>query len=97
KADLAARRPKTAKLVEHEHLREYVQDKLSGVLRDENGDVVGPFASWKARSRSPTGYPSTSPTTSRCGSPTKRSISPSISKDAARWNGNWWHACAPGG
>ena len=45
KADLAARRPKPAKLVEHQHLREYVQDKLSGVLRDGNGDVVGPFAS----------------------------------------------------
>jgi IS30 family transposase len=36
KADLAARRPKQAKLVERQHLREYVQDKLSGVLRDEN-------------------------------------------------------------
>jgi len=51
KADLAARRPKAAKLVEHPHLREYVQDKLSGVLRDENGDVVGPFASWKGRNK----------------------------------------------
>ena len=51
KADLAARRPKAAKLVEHQHLREYVQDKLSGVLRDENGDVVGPFASWKGRNK----------------------------------------------
>ena len=40
KADLAARRPKVAKLLEHERLREYVQEKLSGVLRDENGDVV---------------------------------------------------------
>ena len=51
KADLAARRPKPAKLVEHEHLREYVQDKLSGVLRDESGDAVGPFASWKGRNK----------------------------------------------
>jgi len=51
KADLAARRPKAAKLVEHEHLREYVQDKLSGVLRDENGQVRGPFASWKGRNK----------------------------------------------
>jgi IS30 family transposase len=51
KADLAARRPKTAKLVEYEELREYVQDKLSGVLRDENGDVTGPFASWKGRNK----------------------------------------------
>ena len=51
KADLAARRPKVAKLLEHERLREYVQEKLSGVLRDENGDVVGPFASWKGRNK----------------------------------------------
>jgi IS30 family transposase len=51
KADLAARRPKTVKLVEHEHLREYVQDKLSGVLRGENGEAVGPFASWKGRNK----------------------------------------------
>jgi len=51
KADLAARRPKAAKLVEHERLREYVQDKLSGVLRDENGDAVGPFTSWKGRNK----------------------------------------------
>jgi IS30 family transposase len=51
KADLAARRPKTAKLVEHGRLREYVQEKLSGVLRDETGDVVGPFASWKGRNK----------------------------------------------
>src|SRR4029079_13646407 len=51
KADLAARRPKTAKLVEHEHLREYVQDKLSGVIRDCDGNVVGLFASWKGRNK----------------------------------------------
>lgn len=51
KADLAARRPKVAKLVEHERLREYVQEKLSGVIRDENGAVVGPFASWKGRNK----------------------------------------------
>jgi IS30 family transposase len=51
KADLAARRPKSAKLADHEDLREYVQDKLSGVLRDENGDVTGPFASWKGRNK----------------------------------------------
>lgn len=38
-ADLAARRPKVAKLVEHEPLREYVQEVLSGVIRDENGEV----------------------------------------------------------
>lgn len=50
-ADLAARRPKVAKLVEHEPLREYVQEVPSGVIRDENGEVVGPFASWKGRNK----------------------------------------------
>ena len=51
KADLAARRPKPAKLAEHSRLREYVQDKLSGVIRDCDGNVVGPFASWKGRNK----------------------------------------------
>jgi DNA-binding CsgD family transcriptional regulator len=51
KADLAARRPKPAKLAEHSRLREYVQDKLSGVIRDGDGIVVGPFASWKGRNK----------------------------------------------
>ena len=51
KADLAARRPKPAKLAEHSRLREYVQDKLSGVIRDGDGNVVGPFASWKGRNK----------------------------------------------
>ncbi len=51
KADLAARRPKTAKLVLHEQLRSYVRDKLSGVLLDENGDMVGPTTSWKGRNK----------------------------------------------
>ncbi len=32
KADLAARRPKPAKLAEHSRLREYVQDKLSAPM-----------------------------------------------------------------
>jgi IS30 family transposase len=51
KADLAVRRPKRAKLAEHSRLREYVQDKLSGVIRDDDGNVVGPFASWKGRNK----------------------------------------------
>jgi transcriptional regulator with XRE-family HTH domain len=51
KADLAARQPKTAKLAEYGRLREYVQDKLSGVFRDENGEVMGPSASWKGRNK----------------------------------------------
>jgi hypothetical protein len=88
KADLAARRPKPAKLAEHPQLREYVQDKLSGVIRDDDGKwwdrsrrgkAATNRGEWTAggqppgaRSRSPTGCPSTSPTMSRCGSPTKR-------------------------
>ena len=42
---------KPAKLAEHSRLREYVQDKLSGVIRDGDGNVVGPFASWKGRNK----------------------------------------------
>ncbi|MDF6104092.1 helix-turn-helix domain-containing protein, partial [Gordonia hongkongensis] len=33
KAQQAAKRPKTAKLVAHVELREYVQDRLAGVVR----------------------------------------------------------------
>ena len=51
KAELAARRPKPAKLAVNSRLREYVQDKLSGVIRDGDGNVVGPFASWTGRNR----------------------------------------------
>lgn len=51
KSDLAARRPKTAKLVANERLRAYAQQKLSGVLVDEHGDVVGPTTSWKGRNK----------------------------------------------
>ncbi|PYE11860.1 IS30 family transposase [Williamsia limnetica] len=51
KADLAARRPKPAKLAEHPKLQEFVQDRLSGVIRDGDGNVVGPSASWKGRNK----------------------------------------------
>jgi hypothetical protein len=37
-----------AKLAEHPLPREHFHDKLSGVIRDGDGNVVGPFASWKA-------------------------------------------------
>lgn len=44
KADLVAQRPKTAKLVANEPLRQYVQDRLSGVVRRPDGSaVVGPL------------------------------------------------------
>lgn len=49
KAQQAARRPKTAKLVENPRLREYVQDRLAGNVRQPDGTIVpGPKpAPWK--------------------------------------------------
>jgi IS30 family transposase len=48
KAQTAARRPKTAKLVTNPRLREYVQTRLSGQLRRPDGTVVaGPPTIWK--------------------------------------------------
>ncbi len=41
-AERRARRPKVAKLVANERLRDYVQDRLSGVVRIKDGRVVGP-------------------------------------------------------
>lgn len=40
KAQQAAKRPKTAKLVTNKQLREYVQDRLAGNVRGPNGTVV---------------------------------------------------------
>jgi IS30 family transposase len=53
KAELLARRPKTAKLVGNESLREYVQERLSGEVRRSDGTaVVGPAtAPWKGRNK----------------------------------------------
>jgi IS30 family transposase len=53
KAELLARRPKTAKLVANERLREYVQERLSGQVRRQDGTPVpGPVtAPWKGRNR----------------------------------------------
>ena len=52
-AERRARRPKTAKLVVNERLHRYVQDKLSGVVRGADGQViVGPCAApWKGRNK----------------------------------------------
>ena len=52
-AQRRARRPKTAKLVSNDRLRQYVQDKLSGVVRGADGQVVpGPSAAqWKGRNK----------------------------------------------
>jgi IS30 family transposase len=54
KAELVARRPKPAKLVANDRLREYVQHRLSGVIRAPDGTVVsGPVApAWKGRNKS---------------------------------------------
>ena len=53
KADLVARRPKTAKLVANERLREYVQERLSGQVRRPDGTAVaGPLnTAWKGRNK----------------------------------------------
>jgi IS30 family transposase len=53
KAELMAARPKTAKLLAHPHLRDYVQDRLSGVLRGPDGvEIAGPAVpTWKGRSK----------------------------------------------
>lgn len=40
KAQQAAKRPKTAKLVDNERLRDYVQDRLAGNVRRPDGTVV---------------------------------------------------------
>lgn len=49
KAQQAAKRPKTAKLVENDRLREYVAERLAGQVRRPDGTVVaGPDApAWK--------------------------------------------------
>lgn len=45
KADMAARRPKVAKLVANERLHAYVEDRLAGkIASPESGDVLGPPA-----------------------------------------------------
>ncbi|GGV09430.1 IS30 family transposase [Kitasatospora aureofaciens] len=53
KAELAAKRPKPAKLAEHERLRNYVQDRLAGVIHARDGrPVEGPRTQeWKGRNK----------------------------------------------
>jgi IS30 family transposase len=49
-ADRAARRPKPAKLAVHARLRQYVQDRLAGVIVAPSGEPVpGPEVAWKGR------------------------------------------------
>lgn len=53
KAQQAAKRPKTAKLVAHKRLREYVQERLSGNVRRTDGTIAtGPqTGAWKGRNK----------------------------------------------
>src|SRR3954449_3518305 len=53
KAELLARRPKTAKLVTNDRLRQYVQERLSGQVRYLDGKPAsGPVAApWKGRNK----------------------------------------------
>src|SRR3982751_2437816 len=53
KAELVARRPKTAKLAADPRLREYVQDRLAGNVRRPDGTAVGGPAvkPWKGRNK----------------------------------------------
>ncbi len=53
KAELVARRPKTAKLVANDRLREYVQERLAGQVRRPDGvGVPGPAAPrWNGRNQ----------------------------------------------
>ncbi|MGN6244082.1 MAG: IS30 family transposase [Motilibacteraceae bacterium] len=52
KAETAAKRPKTAKLVANPELRDYVQERLAGNLQRADGTVAeGPAAAWKGRNK----------------------------------------------
>ena len=49
-ADLRARRPKTAKLAANDRLRDYVQDRLAGLIAAPDGTPVpGPTVRWRGR------------------------------------------------
>jgi IS30 family transposase len=51
-AERRARRPKEAKLATNERLRDYVQDRLSGLVTTPAGRVVGPEGPhWKGRNK----------------------------------------------
>ena len=50
KAEIAAQRPKTAKLATNDRLREYVQERLAGTVTDAEGrPIPGPNVPWKGR------------------------------------------------
>src|SRR5207253_6191424 len=51
-AERRARRPKVAKLVTNDGLRDYVQDRLSGLVRCPDGRGVGPPGpEWKGKNK----------------------------------------------
>ncbi len=51
-AERRARRPKVAKLATNDRLRDYVQDRLAGLVRAPNGRSVGPDTpAWKGRGK----------------------------------------------
>jgi IS30 family transposase len=51
-AERRARRPKVAKLVDDERLRDYVQERLSGAVHTPGGKVVGPPGPrWQGRNK----------------------------------------------
>lgn len=51
-AERRARRPKVAKMVANTKLRDYVQDRLDGVVHTPDGEVVGPAGpAWKGRNK----------------------------------------------
>jgi IS30 family transposase len=51
-AERRARRPKPAKLVVDERLRDYVQDRLAGMIQAPDGTrVPGPSTTWKGRNK----------------------------------------------
>lgn len=50
KAEMAAKRPKASKLAQNERLQTYVQERLAGVIRDDEGKrIPGPDVPWKGR------------------------------------------------
>ncbi|MGE7440115.1 IS30 family transposase [Kitasatospora sp. NPDC001175] len=53
-ADRQARRPKPCKLVEHDQLRQYVQERLAGAVTASDGRAApGPATRWKGRRHGP--------------------------------------------
>ena len=53
-ADREARRPKLAKLAADDKLRQYVQDRLAGMMTDTDGRrLLGPNVRWKGRRHGP--------------------------------------------